>query len=510
MSIERGAFWDLPYLKRLALNSNPLLMAVNSQAFVGAGQSLQQIDTDDCPSLEKEARQLLDNITMAATSRLLKVGGELASSQAAGQQVLRAEQLLAQTPVANKQRPLHNHAPNGGASSQQQRSLDGATLATGSGVPGAKLVYSICSLALVLVLLNLVLKYTSTRRYLLEARRRRHRVYSSALGEPDGQSGRRALGRGQGGRRRRRRRRKSFGDDEEAPAKRGPDDDDSDQEQEEQEEEEACERSYDSASVGRPLGSPSPSSSSTRSRSRLGSSCAESLECGGLGGQVFALCELRAQRSSSRTSSGHCDELAGPKRDQLAPGDIGERALEGAQVSCSSIGAAAAAAAASASIDMRLECPGQQADEGISSDVILSEAGEQVAEQVVGERAKEATSGPGLHFDAMLDCPDCRQAAVAACCSGDLQQQQQQQVSATGELGQPSGQIVGVDETKISEQSEGLKINTTLGMIHNQLVAAGYDYGHANCAHFYHSLGPALQLADLTANFVNQMEHHYY
>lgn len=59
-----------------------------------------------------------------------------------------------------------------------------------------------------------------------------------------------------------------------------------------------------------------------------------------------------------------------------------------------------------------------------------------------------------------------------------------------------------------AEQTQQQQQEALDQLIQNHLMASGYDYGHANCAHFYQSLGPALQFADMTANFVNQIDYY--
>jgi hypothetical protein len=77
----------------------------------------------------------------------------------------------------------------------------------------------------------------------------------------------------------------------------------------------------------------------------------------------------------------------------------------------------------------------------------------------------------------------------------------------TMSTGPPTGAVAAQDEAGGGHQEQDS--TATIELIHDQLVAAGYgDYGHAKCAHFYQSLGPALQLADLTASLVNQMNYY--
>lgn len=45
-------------------------------------------------------------------------------------------------------------------------------------------------------------------------------------------------------------------------------------------------------------------------------------------------------------------------------------------------------------------------------------------------------------------------------------------------------------------------------IIQSQLVAAGFECGNVNCAHFYQSLGPVLQMADMTAGYVDHMDYY--
>jgi hypothetical protein len=204
VAIDRGAFWDLPYLSFLSLSSNQVLISVNSQAFVGV-PNLQTINYEDCQLLDSDTKQMLDNITSATTLRLLsqqqkeeKEEKATISSTSKGDRADDEDdddnELLPLSGSSSVMKPMRLIAPTAAANTRQQLSapveLGRGQLARGGPVGGGdgedaptnwmtKYVYSITCVVLIVVALKFAFKYTSTRHY-LEARRRRRRVYQSS------------------------------------------------------------------------------------------------------------------------------------------------------------------------------------------------------------------------------------------------------------------------------------------------------------------------------------------
>lgn len=175
VSIDRGAFWDLIYFKRLSLRLNPMLMSINSQAFVGT-QSLQFIDVEGCQSLDSTTKQMLENITMAATSRLLRLE-QLGASKASSQQQQATAIQVNSTGSASV------HSPPvvllGQLSSQPNLSVNQLIEKQQQQQNRLNYAYYLATMALLVVALKLILKYTSSNHY-LRHRRRRRRVYEAS------------------------------------------------------------------------------------------------------------------------------------------------------------------------------------------------------------------------------------------------------------------------------------------------------------------------------------------
>jgi len=578
MSIERGAFWDLPYLKRLTLNSNQVLINISSQAFVGATQNLKTIEVDDCPMLDPQAKQLLENITSTATSRSLALGaatsssstvsswpaGEGPASENGGSPEARAADQLASgaelastsgdfgSPLADGAKPSmiseravggaqRGQLPKSSAGGQlraavhpqqqqqnnnnfsRQRFHQGALQSPGllnsapsngrqpqpdfsaqswSPMGPLTLTRFLClagSCGLLLAALSLVLKYTSTRHYLVEAHRRRRRVYQS----PEHQQG------GLGGRS------LSSADEDERPASNEP----------QQPTSPGGSRAHSprlSFRSGSPSGSPapleSPSSTGPSSASRRPSG--EALGC-----EMFAMHERPHHLLGGRQASvsGEAGELeqdaeAAHRGETVCGPEEAEEALQG--------GEREEALSGASSCD---QLPPNEQYEPHKLDLSCPECRQQACCAADSPREAEGPASPADHALA-LGCfqPEGQHLEVAGggsqagqMVSDGAQAQQmhtdhEQQPQGQPQSDQLEGQQSGPDEQVIgmgagAEQANGISQEQmeAFHLIRSQLVAAGSDYGHANCAHFYQSIGPALQLADMTANFVNRMDHFY-
>lgn len=444
VTIERGALWDLPYLSKLYLNSNPMLMNINSQSFVST-QNLQFIDIEGCQSLDANARQLLENITMTATSRQLRLEQQqqLAGSTTAppSAQAPKSSMLTATlepvTPPKNLTDSSSSDSPSSSSSSllssaaatltrqeldpqttmQQQQHKSSMAKRPQQSKNLTKYLYYLGTITLLIVALKLVFKYTSTSHY-LESRRRRRRVYEldspAAAGQQDGSSA----------------------------AVTG-----------------LTNRKHSISSVH------SASQISSSSQSASSSECDSIFVCGD--GSATNQFELYESANNVIIQQQHPQSLA---RD-----DDGDS-------------------------------EGQQ------------QTNEQEAEEAGGREAGLGISvinvSPSVN-PSTLCCPDCdsgqnhlqsplemstdQSAAISGggtseCCPSEVppaqSPQQQQPLEPLSDSNEPAAQSPSID------------------LIHSQLIAAGFDYGHANCAHFYQSLGPAMQLADMTANFVNNMDYY--
>lgn len=193
-------------MKRLSLNSNPMLMSINSQAFVGT-PALQAIEVESCQSLEEAARQLLENVTMMATSRQLlqkvTVNSDPSNQliQASAGDKLPKEPMDLGAAVGSKlQRNLGLPVLSGalstvGVNGSFVSSLDALPANQPSAISDnikhilelqssrLKYVYYGATLCLLALVLKLVFKYTSTN-YYMESRRRRRRVYEATSSSP--------------------------------------------------------------------------------------------------------------------------------------------------------------------------------------------------------------------------------------------------------------------------------------------------------------------------------------
>lgn len=387
MAIDRGAFWDLPYLRQLHLRSNPMLMSINSQAFVGT-QSLQTIDVADCQALDEAGVQVLENVTTSAASRLLRLEQMSHNGESSGSGInfpaSNGSQSLQNWNAKQRQTESESELRNQAQlESSRQLQVDQndvhriLELHTGK----LKYAYYLASLAFLAVVLKLVFKYTSTSHYLGARRRRRRRVYQtkSNCGE--------------------------------LPSEEYEDPSEEDR------------RSLEAASNVFPMCSQQPDVifriNSARS-SHYNSPSGESSS----GSSTANSCSHSAHSAGSISAAGH--EHVEDVKDATSADEISviSEALVHQPLSC---------------------CP-------------------------------ECPHGPQTPPPEVMCCP--------------AQSQE------------------GQSEERQQEASPIPQSHAHLDMIHSQLIAAGYDYGHGNCAHFYQSLGPALQLADMTANFVNGMDYY--
>ena len=420
MAIERGAFWDLPHLRRLSLRSSQQLAAINSQAFVGT-PNLQTIDAEDCPGLDGPTRQMLDNVTMAATSRQLRLEQQARAKQQVAGSGASPSNGSATPPAAGESADaalatVRRLGPTGRLPAVGHL-LDVQNQMTPEGRPQEtrlRYLYSLASVAMLLVALKLVLRFSpSTTSYLKAQRRRRRRVYeaskSAAVSEAD---------------------------------------------------------EFESISS---------SSGVCRAARAEGGELADDDDDDDRSGRSFTLCERPQIHVIGGLEAGSGAQFgeglaASPNEDQEADGGGVQPALE-----------------ADGFIELALNGQDEAVDSSLSPASGHFEAEAQSKPEAVIEPAAE----PSLASAAGHYCPECPGAPT--CCLAAQQQQP--------EVGPAAGSG--------AERSSGPgRAPSQLDLIHSQLVAAGYDYGHANCAHFYQSLGPALQLADLTANFVNQMDYY--
>lgn len=157
-------------------------MSINSQAFVGT-QNLQQIDIENCPSLETGSRQVIQNVTASSTSRILQRNAHISANQTEASQngsspagkLGRAIELAQPTSLQNLPLPRPAGLPRSSVSESQQQYVN-EVLATYSNK--LKYVYYLATLTFLAVALKLVFKFSSSSRY-MESRRRRRRVYEA-------------------------------------------------------------------------------------------------------------------------------------------------------------------------------------------------------------------------------------------------------------------------------------------------------------------------------------------
>lgn len=452
-AIDRGAFWDLPYLQMLHLKSNPMLSSINSQAFVGT-QSLQTIDVHDCQSLDDATKQMLENVTTTATSRLLRNEQSANPIHHSGHVQQHAIELIngnsnqtagIVTDHPGKS-PSENYINSEIAQETQQQSYNKAqSHSTTSSrhfmdqLPferGSRLqtcIYYLGTVMLLVVALKLVFKFTSTGHY-IEARRRRRRVFEIG---------------------------------------KGTDEVDFDTE--------------DSRSI------------SHCSASEVFPMCIQS------GSHMLGL-PLDLQSRLSQQQPETADQSSGGSNIEHASstGHLNEADSAYATLYTTDIS------------DEQQRLPDEQST--IENSINCSDDTNDVISE---EASTQQLSGESM---ASVCCPDCSGSATGLCQSLPLNEEQigadqlanQQAAGADTSMGATCCELGNQGPLAHQQQQHlpggadlgGNQSATTIDLIHSQLIAAGFDYGHAHCAHFYQSLGPALQFADITANIVSNMDYY--
>lgn len=433
-----------------------MLSSINSQAFVGT-QSLQTIDVYDCQSLDDATKQMLENVTITATSRLLRneqsvspnhhrlqhsaelANGAVASNQTAGI----APDHLGKPPGENvinpevaqeTQQQSYNKAQSHSTTSSRHF-MDQLPFERGSRLQTC--IYYLGTVVLLVVALKLVFKFTSTGHY-IEARRRRRRVFEIG---------------------------------------KGTDEVDFDTE--------------DSRSI------------SHCSASEVFPMCIQS-GSHMLGGSL----NLQPRLSQQQTET----------VDQSGGSSIVEHASSTSHLN-GSVDSAYATLYTTDISDEQQRLPDEQSS--IENSINCSDDTNDVI--------SEAASTQHLADESMAGvcCPGCSGSAAGLCQSLPLNDEQ---IRAGDQIGnQPvAGEDTSIPSTRCCELGNhgqlvhqqqqqhlpagadlsGNQSTATIDLIHSQLIAAGFDYGHAHCAHFYQSLGPALQLADITANIVSSMDYY--
>lgn len=198
VSVDRGAFWDMPYLTRLHLQSCPMLMSINSQAFVGI-QNLNFINVDGCQSLEQESRQLLENITVASTYRQLRleqkqqkkessnnsstldIGIQIDSTVNGTHLSQFVPQIIPKPPIPS----TNNNNFGSGSSTAAAAQPDDISHIIEIANHRLKYAYYTTSLVFLIVSLKLVLKYTQVGNGGTSTLRSRRRVYGTSSSSPE-------------------------------------------------------------------------------------------------------------------------------------------------------------------------------------------------------------------------------------------------------------------------------------------------------------------------------------
>jgi len=523
-SIDRGAFWDLPYLRRLHLKFNPKLAKINSQAFVGT-QNLQTIETEGCPSLEENGSQLLENITMSATSRQLRFeqqqqlhsihsqaneptqhGFEMAANTTAllagqnyplqGEQgnlsqrapstnatsISRAKHLQAQTlssylaiksatplaiPSSSSQPQPQSQSPS--SSSQSQSSFqDRINGVLSSRNHWLKYIYYLGTVSFLVLALKLVFKYTSTGRY-MERRRQRRRVFEMPM-KRDSYDLAATCNDG---------RQSSSLSFSTADA----------YQLYEQPSELVIVARGSTMAAGRGEAGGDSTTSDTYEQSapipytRSNGQDLDLDQC-----DALELAAAQALIESTRSVGQTSGLAAGDKSEVIANPEHLQLGLTPACCSdCPVLVGAELINEPAACFEVAARTPAQLGREGLDVEQEEEEEEEdremEVEVKVEGGEVKEEEEEEEEEEEA---------AAVVVAVGEDERNR------AAMALGQ--GSVLKTDSGRMQP--------TTIDLIHSQLIAAGFDYGHANCAHFYQSLGPALQLADMTANFVNDIDYY--
>lgn len=454
VSIDRGAFWDLPYLRQLHLKWNPMLMSINSQAFVGT-QNLQSIDVEGCQSLELGSKQMLDNITMAATSRLLRYEQSRLQNHTTVSTSGDAKHSNNQSSSNNATSIIDNWqqyiASTGGGSpnassgilppltsslsttTQIKRILERPTGSTSQLV---KYSYCLAIVCLIVVALKLLFKFTSTSHY-LEARRRRRRVYESK-------------------------------------------------------------NSHHQQSVELDIDDDGIQSMSSSSDSNSNSNSYQMCEqpdnhviaaiVSGVGGGARRSLQVAPQ---SPTSGINNDQDRDYDALQVNGGQV---LLQQEQQQQQQQEVEVAADGAEGSLGC-IEDGMMNNDISVISDSayclgwpITSNNNGNSNNNYTNEEEEAATNSGSINL-----C--CNEPA-----SGQIETVPLPVISASTLNQADDSHEVSIQQQQDEQQQQPQRSTSTIDLIHSQLIAAGFDYGHANCAHFYQSLGPALQLADMTAN----------
>lgn len=418
VSIDRGAFWDLPYLKRLDLKSNSMLMNINSQAFVGT-QNLQYINVKGCQSLDLNTKQMLENITMAATSRLLRIEQQIATSgpvkQAADYQ--QQQQVVGLLLATNNSQSSNNSTLAGQMSTLSSSKLLASNLLQLHPEIQSQLeqqnklnyAYYLGTMALLVVALKIVFEYTSSNHY-LRHRRSRRRVYEKSSDDCSLST--------------------------------------------------CHDNQFKQVAAAIDLNSDSISDSL---ESGINQQSGDAAAADGRPTEAYEMCDMVSHQQQQTEGDVIFAHGTGSEGEiNCGVGGLEELSAEFVEGSHQEVAS-------------WCENPENQQDQqDVFEEIALDE------QDVMNESAMSSY------------CPDCplgldagdteHQAAAVSqqMMAGEPQQQQQQQ--------QPS--------------------SMNYDLFQRQLVAAGLDYGHANCAHFYQSLGPALQFADMTANFMHH-DHFY-
>lgn len=393
VSIDRGAFWDLPYLRRLDLRANPMLMSINSQAFVGT-PSLQSIELDELQSLEPSARQMLDNITMAATARLLRLEQTRANLSQVAPATQKPVEVLQLASNSTSQRADLKRFSNLAAEQVKSSKLEQEQ---------SKLnyLYYLGSLIVLLAALKLVFKYTSTS-HLMESRRGRRRVYDA---------------------------------------------------------------NKSSSSTCSSSSSPPPDVNS------LSSAVVEAYQMYGQQSVIEQVEQENESDSVNESKSNKPHQTIVDVDDEIA---ANHRLDDNAQHS------------SQCQLSAEQEEEDEQDDDDNNISVITS-----------------SHSMLTLHLPSSC-CPNCSTSQQA-------QREEQAQIdhsptlpllsslSPTNTCSSTEQQSQVVVVAANSDEAANESSATTLDLIQSQLIAAGLDYGHLNCAHFYQSLAPAL--ADMSDNF---------
>lgn len=448
-----------------------MLMSLNSQAFVGT-QNLQTIDVEGCQSLYDSARQMLDNITMTATSRLLRyseqqqaasienVNSTTATNSSTPESKLNISPLKMNMSLSVTNQSIQLDSKQQAQTIFPRHSSHHIKQIIEAQSNKLRYIYYLGVLTFLVVALKLVFKYTSTSHY-LEARRRRRRVYEATNSNN-----------------------KSTGDSF------YPDD----------------ANSMSSSNVDAfPMCVQPESHILGGIGNALGVINNQVVVDDGSGGE---LCRYQlgadldgdqndASEQRLRIEESSYDILSQQQQEEVA----------GEQVTVSNVSDNTSSpvshftSSSEQAIDNIGEAASVQDLQNSCEQVAAGNEQEQEpapVEDQSGDQNEPIEIGPSVISNAGVIlsptcCPDCPQ---------------QQPMVEAGEAG--AEQIVtGVAQQLANDPtSVGLNNHTSFDLLHSQLVAAGFDYGHANCAHFYQSLGPALQLADITANFVDNMDYY--